>query len=573
MPSRALIAVVLMVGCAHPPAPVTIAPLPPPKPLPTASPDRARSLVETMDRARLVGDAEARAQLERDLGLPPGGARGESGTRTVLLAIADEAERAGLHELAALLDQDRAELDGDSDPLAIATARRNAQRSSDPAVGLHAGLALYASCARALFDAASAPASQRAVIADHCIYSLFDVDPSAYFDGDAASRPPDPPWAELWRRLTRLLEYSIIYDVPPSSVGSTLARVGTWQRELEKRVELEGIEPPDMSRLPQRLLRGRADLPAWDREAALIVEGDLVTIGPARYTLRDHALVERVERLVGGDPVRRLALFVVDGTDAPATAEPVDELADLARRNHVGTIDLGLAVPDAPHVPPGDPWAAADLVRPPLRVVLLSLELPGGRTRDRPRAVLETGPPALVLIVRPEGLQLRAPDGDVTFLRQDTAARLDDLRHAFPDAAQLALAIDPNARYRDLVDAALAAQARFRRLVLVPVPKPPRDDLFAERLRRRSHAIVQLLDKAGKPLDNTSSEWLRGCYLDALDDATPFEGVIKLPLPDGIVAGSLTLDLAGHATLAACIAARLRSLGATAATSLRLAPR
>lgn len=530
---------------------------------------RVQYLVDLFEAARLLEDTSARSALWKalDLRVPE---RGEAATRAVLQRLADDAKRAGRPALARLLRADLAELEGQKTPFELAAERRQiASQSGDPAAGT-ALLDLFASCARALYDATQAQASQRAAIANHCLYALTTRDPAPYFAATVSARPPDPPWRLYWQGLEALLGRA---RTGAPRLERLLDALDRWQQALRRQVELEGLEPPDPEELAPKLLAGPSGLLPYDRAAWVVVDGDLVVRGAARYTLRDHEMAEYLERLVSRETLaagsdRRLTLFV----SGESTADAIDVLAGTARRYLVGTIELALrGMPAAPVVagvresdfwPPGDsvqlPGEAADATRE--QVVVLPLELATGRGRQRPRQLVTESLPA-TLVIRPEGLALRAADGEVVFSAKDLGAWLDRMRRAFPDAAELALAVDPTARYRDVVAAALAVRTRFRWLVLVEIPKVPHKGNFAERLRRRAGAQVIVRDAAGRTVEG--ADWLRGCYIDALERQPNSPNLANSPnLPN--VTLRATLPEAAEVTdprLRACLQERARGLG------------
>lgn len=519
---------------------------------------RVQYLVDLFEAARLLEDATARSTLWKalDLRVPE---RGEAATRAVLGRLAEDAKRAGRPALARLLRADLAELGGQKTPLELAAERRQiAGLPGDPAAGT-ALLDLFSSCARALYDATQAQASQRAAIANHCLYALTTRDPAPYFASTAAARPPDPPWRLYWQGLEALLGRA--RAVAPR-LERLLDALEHWQKELRRQVELEGLEPPDPEELAPKLLPGPSGLLPYDRAPWVVVDGDLVVRGAARYTLRDHEMAEYFERLVSRETLssgsgRRLTLFV----SGESTADAIDLLAGAARRYLVGTVELALrgmpVTPVMAGVRESDLWPPASSVQLPgepaadaarEQVVVLPLELATGRGRQRPRQLVTESLPA-TLVIRPEGLALRASDGEVAFSAKDLGPWLDRMRRAFPDAAELALAVDPTARYRDVVSAALLVRLRFRWLVLVEIPKVPRSGNFAERLRRRAGAQVIVRDAAGRAEEG--ADWLRGCYIDALERQPGLVARATLPEASEII----------DPRLRACLQERARGLG------------
>ena len=527
----------------------------------TLDAEHAIGLVDLFDRARLLGDDRSRALLWSGLGGDEG--RGEEATRRAIDALAAEADRAGLADLAALLDDDREELDG-GDARSLAVHRKRVAALADPAVG-HALLSLYATCARALVDAANAPPWRRAMIANRCLYPLYDADPEPYFARDPSTRPPDPPWTRYFAGLHRLLD-ELRRRAP--RVDNLVARIAEQLDRFIETLDRDGIAPPDFARLMPLLPTGDADLPAYDREPWVIVDRDMAVVGRARFGPRDHELVERIEGVLalqrgsenGAAEARgRVALFVSVDNGADA----IETLCMLARRGGADSVELVLSAPSLTRPPPGDVWADQPLDRRP---VTLPLELRATSGRDRPRD-LEMAPAALTLLVGPDGLTAFATDGAAELGPIAAAApAIARLRRAFPDEAQINLAIDPAASYRDLVTAALNARRRFRRVMLVDVPRRPVRDELAARLRRRAAARFEI---EGDPALAARAELLRGCYLDALGRNPSLTGTLTLrPGSPPSLGNGAPADPA----LRACLASRAAALVMKAPVTLRMAP-
>jgi hypothetical protein len=550
------------------PAPSHSLPLPPdaggpPPGLAAAGPvERALYHADLFDAARLLGDAPARALLGAELGLdgPP---RGEAATRQVLDTLSSEAARAGLPGLAAALGDDLAELDG-GDPLAIAAHRRALAAAPGEGAAAHALLSLYASCVRPLVDAANAPPWRRAAIADRCLYPLYDVDPTPWFGGDAELRPPDPPWSRFLDGLGRLLA-ELRARAP--RFGRLADLLSADLQRFAEQIDRDGLAPPDLARLAPRLPAGAGALPPYDREAWVIVEDNMAVVGRAKFTTRDHLLVEKVERVLAMQRLTaaahaRVALFV----PAEGSADVVDSLGELARRGGADSIELVLAAPLRLAPTPDGPWGPTP---PDRRFVVLPLGLRAAAGRDAPRALSEKAG-SLTLLVAPEGTTVLAKEG--AFALGDNRAlgpRLAELKRAFPDEAQVALAIDPTAGYRDVVAAALAARAAFGRVALVDVPHAPvRDELLA-RFRRRAAARLDVRGAGNGPLQRRAIA-LRGCYLDALDRDPAIAGAVTvLPGSPPALADGGPAD----PTLRECLAHRAGALGAKAPVTLDLSPR
>lgn len=518
--------------------------------------DRAIYLVDLFDGARLLGDDRSRELLWSALGGE--GGRGAEATRQAIDALAGQAEHAGLDGLAALLDDDREELDG-GDALSLATHRRKVAATADPSAG-HALLSLYATCTRALVDAANAPPWRRAEIGDRCLYPLYETDPAPWFAPDPSARPPDPPWTRYLAELRQLLD--VLRRRAPR-LEDLATRLHAELDRFAEAIDRDGIAPPDLSRLVPLLPEGDERLPPYDREPWVIVEGDMAVVGRARFGARDHELVERVERMLTmqratGAP-GRVALFVPGDNGADA----IETLCMLARRGGADSVELVLSAPLSLRPPRGDVWAEH---APDRRAVVLPLQLRSNAGRDHPRE-LESRPPSITLLAAPDGVTAFAADGAVELGRIASApARIADLRHAFPDEAQIALAIDPAATYRDVVTTALAARQQFRRVMLEDVPRRPPRDEFAARFRRR---VAARFEVRGAPAVAARAEMLRGCYLEALERDASIAGTLTLRAG---APPTLADDGPGEPALRACLAERAAALVTRTPATLTMAP-
>ncbi len=520
---------------------------------------RAQHLVDLFDAARLSGDASARAELWASLGRPAGAERGEAATRFALEKLAEEAERAGAAGLGQLLDDDLAELDG-GDARAIAERRRRLGREDGLAAG-HALLALYASCARPLADAAGTVPWKRAAIADRCLYPLYEADPEPYFRADASLRPPDPPWSRFLDGLARLLAEA---RARAPRLAPVIDRIDGERRKLAEAIDLEGLAPPDVERLAPRLPAGDPSLPPYDRTPWVIVDDDMAVVGRARFTTRDHLLVERIDRVLTVQRLTgargRVALFVPAG----GSADAVDSLGELAKRGGAEAVELVLTAPLVLRAPAGDVWAG----RPPdRRFVVLPLQLRASSGRDLPREVGEHAA-SVTLLVAPDGVTAMARDGTLALGPTATLReRLAELKRAFPDEVQVALAIDPTASYAEVVAAARAARATFREVALLPVPRPSHEDAFAARVRRRAAARVV----ARSPDERLAARVavLRGCYLDALDRDPATAGAVRIA-PG---APPTVEEAPGDAQLRECLQRRAGAIAPSQPVTVELAPR
>lgn len=549
-------AALLLGGCLGPVVPPPW-PVPPPpgveRELAAAAPaTRALYLADLFDGARLAGDDASRELLFRALAAPPG--RGPEATVRALEALGERARSARLEDLAALLEDDLAELEGGDQAFAMADRRKRAAAGGPGAA--HAALSLYGACAGALADAIQAAPWLRAQIADQCLRALTDHPVAAsYLAADARARPPDPPWRILFAGMARLAADA---ERAAPRLAPLCARLAAERARVADAIAQAGIEPPDPAEWGPRLPAGDPSLPPYDRSPWVAIEGDLVAVGRARFTTRDHPLVADLERMLtvarvaGGRA--RLALFVPE----QSSADVADSLGELARRVGADAIELVLAAPSTWRPPPGDPQAAAP---PPFKLVVLPLALHADEGRAEPRGLLQR-PTSLTLLVAPEGVTLLADDGALPLGPiAGIDRRLAELARAFPDEAAVRIAIDPTARYRDLVDTARAARARFRRVVLVEVPHAPRKEGLAVRVERRAAARVAV--RGARRVDE---KMVRGCYLDAIDRLPALAATVRVQ-PGPRVSG------AGDEELARCLVERVAGVRGEPGYSIELAPR
>jgi hypothetical protein len=185
--------------------------------------------------------------------------------------------------------------------------------------------------------------------------------------------------------------------------------------------------------------------------------------------------------------------------------------------------------------------------------VVLPLQLRPSSGRDLPREI-DARPPSVTVMISPEGLTAFAADGAVALgPLAGAAAKLAELRRAFPDETQVAVAIDPTATYRDLVAVARAARAAFRRVSLVAVPRRVPGEGFAARLRRRTAARLSVRGADGARAESV----LRGCFMEALDrdPATSAEATLSPGKPT-------VVDGVTDPALRECLARRAPALGA-----------
>jgi hypothetical protein len=169
---------------------------------------RALYLLDLFDHARFAAAPASRKLLFDELGGSAAAPGGELATEWIAHRLDDElAHQGAAPEAAAARELLAIDLGGaDAEPLRLLAAARRLARDGQLELRANAILRLYGYCARALRDATLQPYPERAGVANHCLYALFESDPAAYFAEDPRQRPPDPPWTAYRDGLSRLLE-------------------------------------------------------------------------------------------------------------------------------------------------------------------------------------------------------------------------------------------------------------------------------------------------------------------------------------------------------------------------------
>lgn len=425
----------------------------------------ARYLLDLFDLTRLGGGwgpdtltAGAHGLLWRQLGLsgPPG--RGGRATRQVLdglkrrfAAIAPVCPEAEAARLAMrMLHVDSSDRDNIESALAAVVLYKKIARSSVP-LGPSAMLRLTDWCDKAFNLAAGGdPALQHRRL-NQCLFSLFDADPTPYFEVDPEHRPTDPPWTVLADALERRYE----------ALSST--RFARLSRALERR--FESFRRLATSRLPTAISLASTPIPtsdagaAWDRTpVVLITRGGYLVGGKAILSGNPDDLVNALTRRLHND--RRGRITVTAAAAAPLSM--LMEVARAARRAGASILELGVMKRVAARSPAGDVQAALFGQGPvfrleviPLSLLLFSTQAPLTPSREHPHGLGDDPRRAEnQLAIRFSGVSLAIstrhgilPPCAASSLKS-TLARL---RKYYPDDEAIILVPGPGASYRDLI--------------------------------------------------------------------------------------------------------------------------
>ncbi|MBI5477222.1 MAG: hypothetical protein HY906_00110, partial [Deltaproteobacteria bacterium] len=486
---------------------------------------RALYLLDLFDHARFAAAPASRKLLFEEVGGSSAAPGGEMATQWVAERLDAELKRIaepGREVLAARALVAVEVAGADADRVKLAAAVKQVARDLHSPLRANALLRLYGYCARALRDATTAPRPERPRMANHCLYTLYDSDPSAYFSDDPEQRPPDPPWTAYRTALIPLLD-------EVRRTGSRLGPVAEKLAAADRRFFADLVP----TALPLPLDVASAGLPAapgaplWDRTPLCRLERDGVSVGGTPI-VDDARLRSELAVIITQDP--RRTLTVIAGANEPA--QRVLRLAEAARKSGARVLELGVAQPVTLKVPAGDYWAGRKVAR--LGVLPLALaplgQGPGAPPRDDPRAA--SWDPArdelgLTLTVD-DTYVLTARDGLVARVRADREALRAALRRvqrAFPDQSALAIALGERPTYADLVAAVLAARSDERGAPLFPAlalrSAPPRPGGSIEaRVARRAAGdgrVARVLKPAARLAVAALEQQVRRCYLAAAD--------------------------------------------------------
>ncbi|HEY3351894.1 MAG TPA: hypothetical protein VGQ83_01475, partial [Polyangia bacterium] len=317
---------------------------------------RALFLVDLFDHARFAGAPASRKLLFEELGGSAAAPGGELATEWAVLQLDGELARAAGGGPAAAAARELLAIDAaapDADPRRLLAAAKRLAHDATLELRANALLRLYGFCARSLRDAAVAPYPERATVANHCLYALYDSDPAAYFGADPTTRPPDPPWTAYRDGLARLLDEL-------GRTGARLAQVVERLATADRRFFAE-VAP---GALPVPLDVAALDLPAdltampWDHAPLVQLGPDGTSLG-GRPVVDDARLRAELAVLVAADPRRRVAVVAAAGTPASR----VLRLAEAAHAAGAQVLELGVRQPVELKAPPGDYWAGRTAAR------------------------------------------------------------------------------------------------------------------------------------------------------------------------------------------------------------------
>lgn len=504
---------------------------------------RLRYLFDLYDFARLTGEAPARRLLLRALGGTGAEPRGARATRLVLdrltaalrafskpPAPALGAPHAGRQMktprrmaalLAGLLRSDRA---FGRDPKTLAARLKLLKAARTGPVAAAATLRLYSLCAQAFRVAARAAPSRRTFVLNHCLYALYDFDPSPHLRLVGAA--PQPPWTTYRDRLQQLLD--------SAASGPRMAALVGLRTELDRRFYRRNA-----ARLPVLLFEHARDLPRltggqpYRGTSALVLRTDQLLLG-GRVVVRPgkrHFRVALTEAYFAGNRHTRVSLFPVAGL-------PMGQLAPVLERAAATgfyTVGFGGVVMSPSRAGYWRRPRKAKPLRPrevgislaPISAAAASLRnlAPAQLGWDRTCARDRLG----VLLADREATPY-GPDGRLSPLSspQSTAQALQlalaRLRSAFPTACAVRIAAAPKLTY----GAFLAAIATLRGSpgwrwfgYDRPPGKPAANATFAGRVSARLAAKVKL-QRWPRQLRAPKRDLIRRirpCYLQSLDKA------------------------------------------------------
>lgn len=508
---------------------------------------RLRYLFDLYDFARLTGESAARRLV---LGALGGTGRERPGARATRLVIdrlvagfgavgaplaptqrlgsvAGRGEhRALARRLVGLLRSDRAFVD---DPKILPRRLKLLKSEARGPASAAARLRLYALCAQAFRVAARAAPHLRPTVLNHCLYPLYDFDPTPHLQRVGA--PPHPPWTAYQRRLQQLLD-------AVAGAGPRMAALAGLRTELDQRFLRK-----NGARLPVQLHDQTRDLPTltagqpYRGASALVLRADQLLAG-GRTVLRPrrrHFRVALTEAYFAGNRHTQLTLFA-------STSLLMGRLAPvLERAAATGFYRVGFGgVVSAPSRV--GYWGLAQGPPPVrLREVVVSLA-----PISAAAATLKSLDPAKVgwdrtcardglgVLLAARQATPYGPDGRLgPLLSPRTTAEalhlaLRRLRDAFPTACAVRISADPNLGYGDFLAAiatlraAKGAAAAWRWVGYgLPPGKPTANATFASRVAVRLAAKVRLQrwPRRVKASSGDLERRIRPCYLKALDTA------------------------------------------------------
>jgi len=543
---------------------------------------RLRYLFDLYDFARLTGEVRARTVLLIALG---GTGREKPGVHTTRLVIDRLAaafaaygassvttsrgalrkapeHRALAKGLHALLQSDRAFVD---DPKTLSRRLKLLKAARRSPVSAAAQLRLYVLCAQAFRVAARVAPERRAYVLNHCLFPLYDFDPTPHFRRVGA--PPQPPWTAYQKQLHRLLD-------GVASAGPRMATLAGLLTELDQRFfRRNGARLPvllhDHVRDLPRLTAGRP----YRGASALVVRSDQLVIG-GRAVLRPrrrHFRVALTEAYFAGNRHTQVTIF------APSDL-PMGRLAPvLERAAATGFYRVGFGgVVSAPSRE--GYWQLARGGTPVrLREVVLSLA-----PISAAAATLKSLDPAQVgwnrtcardglgVLLDTRSATPHGPDGRLAPLVSPRSTgealrlALSRLRDAFPTACAVRISAAATLGYADFLGAvaglraAPGAATRWRWIGYgLPPGKPPVNPTFASRVAVRLSAkvLLQRWPRRVRGDANDLKRRMRPCYLRALDTESARWGRFEVhSAPDKTLVSQLRGTAPEELSLNGCIA-------------------
>jgi hypothetical protein len=539
---------------------------------------RLHYLLDLFDFARLAprtGEATpGHAELWRALALPGLPGRGPLATRMVLERIGraratTRSACGGRSTLVAASDQ-LLELDGRPrrtlDAMrAVARAYKRIAAGAGP-LAANAELRLLDWCSKAIRLAAGGdPAAQPARI-NQCLLTLWDADPTPYFDPRPALRPTDPPWTLLADRLgTRRARLA---GEPAAARLRPLVRALAEDDQRFRELAAPILPTPlDLSKLP--LPRSTAGAP-WDRTPLVLLSerGALVGGRAILAEAEDAALESAIAVRLHNDRRGRVCLAAA----ASASVARVLEVARAARRAGASILELAVVREVARRAPPGDVQATLFGSRPVLRLEALPVSLAlysavsaGGRGRDQPLGITfdrDSAPSELALILGRTEVTAVSRDGVLAPRpRAELDALLATLRRAYPEDRSLLLGLEASLSHGELLrvlEVTLRAPHGFAAAAIAASGMVPRGEGDLGATLRTLEALRIAIEPAA--LRATLAPRLRRCYLDARLEARKAEGELVLRASEK---GARTIggSLRSARKLRGCVEASLAGAG------------
>ena len=503
---------------------------------------RAHYLIDLFDDARFRRDDASLAVLAATMGAKA--ERGSEATSAALSFLNAELNRVlrinRLHELALAA---RALIEFDMRPPGArgqAFQRIGEIKAVVRLVDLrsNARLRLYGYCRNALGDATRAPWSLRMRVLAHCLYPLFDSDPTPYFADTPEQRPPPPRSEHILARLAELL----------AEVATPAGRLGLATTHL--RAELEAFVAENRTRLPAPPAPADIGVPIV-AHATPYDWTPLLRLGAGDNLAPTAKHIEELARPVQGDGRGAIALALASQAPLSALAHAVEVAAGAGavRLELLVGIDQKLAVP------PGDYWSGRidgdHVTRLAVIPVMLAAAIPLPEVLANLNPHVSHWNPAraalgLHLVITSNQWRLLAANGTLALIRTDAVsadpreqlrAELARVRAAFPGERGLVLVPQPEVSYGAVLAAATtvatdaSGHALLPMLAFAATAPQPRGKTLARRIDRRWQANVKISpdDLMGR------SPVVLSCYQDLLEKQPQLAATLRLELSDGAV--------------------------------------